>query len=94
MPTYTTKPITYTVNLSNGGGTLDINLTLNKLDEDTAKKVFVDARNAFRDAQVINDETGQVMAHYYYDEDWFEPILPIEFAIRNIRKIIEKEQAL
>jgi hypothetical protein len=94
MPTYTTKPTTYAIDISNCGGVFNVDIHARGLDLDTALKVFDEAKHAFRQVRVTNDETGELMADYYYSDEWFEAVLPIEFAIRNIRKILEKEQAL
>ena len=86
LTTTTATPITtYTVTANNGNYRPRIEYSRDDLTNDNAKTIAMTLTKAFRNVEVICNETGEVVFTRYISEDWFTPI----FSITEVIDLIE-----
>ena len=80
---------TYTIKADNGRHRPRIEFSHEAVPGHKAKPLSIILTKAFRNVEVTNNETGEVMFTNYVSGDWFEPELPISTVLDAIDSMLD-----
>lgn len=69
----------------------NLTLRLSDLPEDKAKKIYKIVKNAFREAEVVSEITGEILISHYVADDWFVPLYHYNSIMEAIIAVCEGE---
>ena len=81
----------FNVKFSNGGGKIGVEIKINDIPWNTAWWLLGIGNCAFRESEIIDNETGEIIYNRYMSDGYFKPEKTEAEVIERFHKFITKE---
>lgn len=81
----------FNVKLSKGGGKIGVEIKIKDVPWNTAWWIIGMGNCAFRDTEIIDNETGEIVYNRYVSDCYFEPEKTVTEVLQCINKLVAEE---